>query len=475
MSVALLVPALLAALAVILLLADLAPGGGGKRGIGVLTAFGLGAIGFAAWYVPESEAFDGRWAADLFTRYAQVIILAAGAVGAVATIDHADLRFPRRQGEYYLLYVTSIFGMALMPGVRDVVGLAVAFETMSIPLYVLTAMHKDQRLGIEGSVKLYLTGAVSAAVTIYGLSFLVGAASGTRYAEIAAAPHGPLLALGAMLALAGMAYKLGAVPFHFWIPDTYQAAPGPVVAFISVAPKAATVTGLLRLFHEGLGTMHQSWSSLLLAICVLTMLVGNLLAIPQSNVRRLLAFSGVAHIGLVLMALSIGTPAAAGAILFYLVTYVASNMGAFFAVEAIGSKLGDDIAAWAGMARRNPALSLILLIALLSLGGIPFVAGFWGKLLLFWAVWIGGQKALVFLGAVLAVLGLFYYLRVARSVYIDAPPDPRPIAVSLPTWVALGLALAGMVGIGLYPRPFVSAAMDAGKALAPIHMVAEGP
>lgn len=467
MSVSLLVPILLAALAVIVLLADLAPGGGGKRGIGTLTAAGLVAIAFAAWFVPTSEAFGGRWVADAYTRYAQIVVLLAGALGAIGTIDHADVRFPKRQGEYYLLYLTSVLGMVMLPGARDLVLLAVAFETMGIPLYALAAMHKDQRLGVEGAVKLYLTGAVSAAVTIYGLSFLVGLAGGTTYAELAVTPPSPLLALGAMLALAGMAYKLGAVPFHFWIPDTYQAAPGPFVAFVSVAPKAATVAGLMRVLGEALAAERAAWSGLLVAVCVLTMLVGNLLAVPQSNVRRLLAFSGVAHIGLVLMAMSVGNAESTGAILFYLATYVASNMGAFLAVEAVGSRTGDEIPAFAGLARRSPALALVLLISLLSLGGIPFIAGFWGKMILFWAAWRGGLAWLVLLGAVLAVLALFYYLRVARSVYIDPPKDPSPIRVGAPTWVALAVAMAGMIGMGLYPRPFVSAALDAGTALFP--------
>lgn len=475
MSIALLVPVLVAILAILVLLVDLAPGEGGRRGVGGLTAMGLTGILFATWFVPDSTAMDGRWVADAFTRYAQMVVLAAAALGAIGTIDHADRRFPTRQAEYYLLYLASVFGMVLMSGARDVVLLVVAFETMSIPLYALAAMHKDQKLGVEGAVKLYLTGAVSAAVTVYGLSFLVGAAGGTTYAEIAAAPPGPMVALGAMLALAGVAYKLGAVPFHFWVPDAYQAAPGPFVAFLSVAPKAAGVAGLARLLTEALQQNRTAWAGLLVAVAVLTMLAGNLMAVPQNNVRRLLAYSGIAHMGLLLVALSVGTAEGMSAILFYLATYVASNMGAFFVVEAVGAQLGDELPAWAGLARRSPALSLVLLISLLSLAGVPFVAGFWGKILLFWAAWRGGAEALVLLGALLAVLGLFYYLRVARAVYIDEPTDRSPIQVGLPTWVALFIALAGMVGMGLYPTPFVSAATDGGEALVPAAKVASGP
>ncbi len=472
MSIALLVPILVAALAVIVLLADLAPGDSGRRGVGALTAMGLAGILFGAWFVPDSTAIDGRWVADGFTRYAQMIVLAASALGAIATIDHADRRFATRQGEYYLLYLASVFGMVLLSGARDVVLFVVAFETMSIPLYALAAMHKDQKKGVEGAVKLYLTGAVSAAVTVYGLSFLVGAAGGTTYAEIAAATPGPMLALGGMLALAGLAYKLGAVPFHFWVPDVYEAAPGPFVAFLSVAPKAAGVAGLTRLLTEALHPMRASWAPLLLAVAVVTLVAGNLMAVPQNNVRRLLAYSGIAHMGLLLVALSVGTAEGVSAILFYLATYVASNMGAFFVVEAVGSNVGDELPAWAGLARRSPALGLVMLVSLLSLAGVPFVAGFWGKILLFWAAWRGGAEPYVLLGSLLAVLALFYYLRVARSVYIDEPVDRSPIKVGLPTWVALFIALGGMVGMGLYPTPFVSAAMDGGNALIPAVKVA---
>lgn len=461
-----LVPVAVAVLAVALLATDLAPAEGERRGVGVLAAGGL-LVAFAlTWLADPGDAFAGTWRNDAFTLYTQRLVLAAGAIGCVGSIDHADRVFPRRQGEYYLLLVSSVLGMTLLAGARDLVLLLVAFELMSVPQYVLAAIHKDTARGAEGATKMYLAGSLSAAFSIYGASFLVGVAGTTSLAAISQAPASPLLVLGGLLMLAGMAYKIGAVPFHMWIPDTYQVAPTPFVAFLSVAPKAAGMAALIRLQGvPGDGTLAHAWTPVVLVVCVATMLLGNLLAIPQSNVRRLLAWSGIGHAGLLLLALALGTVDGIAAILFYLATYIVSNMGAFLVVEAVGARVGDEIPAWNGLARRSPGLALAMLLCLLSLGGIPFVAGFWGKLFLFRAAWAAGQGALVLLGALLAVVGLFYYLKVARAVYVEPPSDPSPIVVGRPTLVAIVLALVGVVGLGLLPGPFWDSAVAGGEAV----------
>lgn len=463
MNATLLVPVLLCALAVMALAADLVPGAGERRGVGALVVAGLVGVFVSTWWIPAGEAFGGTWVNDAFTVYATRVLLAAGALGALGTIDHADRVFPTRQGEHYLLMVCSLVGMVLLTGARDLVLIAVAFELMSVPLYVMAAMHKDARAGVEGATKLYLTGAVSAALTIYGLSFLVGAAHTTTLAGLAAAEPTPMFILGALLALGGMAYKVGAVPFHMWVPDTYQAAPAPFVAFLSVAPKVAGFSAFVRLLVGALGGLHASWGPLLLLVCGVTMVAGNLFAIPQQNVRRLLGYSGIAHVGLLLLTLALANGEGVGVMLFYLATYVGSNMGAFFVAEAVG---GAEIPAWNGLARRNPGLALAMLLFLLSLGGIPFVAGFWGKFFIFWAAWRAGQGALVLLGALLAILGLFYYLKVARGIYIEPAADPTPVRLGRPTAWAIGLSVAAIVGIGLYPRPFLESALEAGHVVA---------
>ena len=452
-------------LALLVFVADLVADGGSGRGGGALAVAGLVGIFFASWFLPlGGEGYAGAFLDDAFTRYVQRVLLAAGVIGALGSIDHADRVFPRRQGEYYLLLLASLSGMLLLAGTRELVSMVVAFELMGIPLYVLAAMHKTVREGIEGATKLYLTGAVSAAVTMYGLSFLVGATGSTRFDALAAAPSSPLLVLGGLLVLAGMAYKIGAVPFHMWVPDTYQSAPVPFVAFLSVAPKVAGFAVLARLFLQSLHGMQASWGPVLLVVCVVTMIGGNLLAVPQSNVRRLLAYSGVGHVGLLLLAFGLGTADGVGALLFYLATYVASNMVAFLIVEIVGD---GDIRAWNGLARRSPALALSMLLCLLSLGGIPFVAGFWAKFFLFWAAWKAGMGGLVLLGALLAVLGLFYYLKVARSIYMEPAASPEGPVIGRATGFAIAMAVAGVVGLGLYPAPCYDAALAAGAALLP--------
>ncbi|RME20645.1 MAG: NADH-quinone oxidoreductase subunit N, partial [Deltaproteobacteria bacterium] len=400
-----------------------AAGADSQRGLGALTCMGLVAVLIASFYQPVGGIGGGAvFVVDGFTAYLQRIVLGAGALAALGGIDHVDRTMRGRQGEYYLLMLLSLVGMTLLAGARELVLLIVAFELMGIPLYALAAMAKGDAGSTEGSLKLYLTGAVSAAITLYGLSFLYGAAGTTKLPQIAAAidvgrADPALLAIGAMLAIAGMGFKVGAVPFHMWVPDTYQGAPTPFVAFLSVAPKAAGFAALVRLFVEGLGAIRPTWWPMLMTVAVVTMVLGNVFALHQDNVKRLLAYSGIAHIGIMLLGFGIATRLGLGILLFYLAAYVFTNMGAFFVASVIGAEGSDELRGWAGLMRRSPALGAAMLLFLLSLGGIPFVAGFWAKLLLFLAVWQAGLGVLVLLGAVLAVVALFYYLRVARSMF----------------------------------------------------------
>ena len=446
---------------------DLLAGPARGRVSGWITVVGLSALfGFSWALEPGSEIAGGAFALDAFALYMQRILLGATALGALASIDHAERTMARRQSEYFQLFLFSLVGMLLLAGARELILLIVAFELMGVPLYVLAAMHKTDKFGIEGSLKLYLTGAVSAAVMLYGLSFIFGATGTTMLPEIARAPASPFLILGLLLAFAGMGFKVGAAPFHMWIPDTYQGAPTPFVAFLSVAPKVAGFAALTRLFIEGLGPMRETWWPVLFAVCAVTMLVGNFFALNQENVKRLLGYSGVAHIGLLLLALAIGTQRGIGVMLFYLATYLFTNMGAFFVAEAVGRGGSDGIDAYRGLARRSPWLALSMLLFLLSLGGIPFVAGFWAKMFLFWAAWEAGVRWLVLLGAILAVVALYYYLRVARSIYIEKPAaGAARVQVPWTLGAAIVIAMAGVVIIGVRPALLLEPAIRAARSV----------
>jgi NADH-quinone oxidoreductase subunit N len=251
-----------------------------------------------------------------------------------------------------------------------------------------------------------------------------------------------------------------------WVPDTYEAASTPFVAWLSVAPKAAGFVAIFRLYLEGAGAQAGLWVPAAAGLATVTIVAGNLMALPQQNAKRLLAYSGIAHIGYMLIGLAAASASGTAMVLFYLVAYVFGNMGAFLVVEAVARAEGSEsIGALRGLAQRSPVLALAMLLFLLSLGGIPFVAGFWAKLYVFWAAAERGLYWLVLVGAVLTVVALFYYLVVARRMYIDAPVQPGPVRLDPALALSLILCVLGVVALGVYPRPLVTAALTAAAPL----------
>jgi NADH-quinone oxidoreductase subunit N len=368
----------------------------------------------------------------------------------------------RRSGEYHLLVLTSLLGMCVLASARDLVVLFLAFELMSIPLYVLAGFAKRDAMAVEASLKFFLVGSVSSAVMAYGLSFVYGAAGTTSLAGVATAfaAGSPLVVLGLLGAFAGFAFKIAAFPFHMWVPDTYEAAGTPFVAWLSVAPKAAGFVALFRVYFEGVGERVTDWMPIAAALATITMLAGNLMALPQQNTKRLLAYSGIAQIGYMLVGFAAASASGTAMVLFYLVAYVFGNMGAFLVVEAVARAEGsENTAAFRGLAQRSPLLALSMLLFLLSLGGIPFVAGFWAKLYVFWAAASAGLYWLVLVGAILTVVALFYYLVIAKRMYIEAPDRPARIPVTPTLAIALILCVLGVVVLGVYPKPVVMAAL----------------
>jgi NADH-quinone oxidoreductase subunit N len=465
--IALWLPIAVAAAAVLVLLVDLALPAPRPRLVGGVAAALLGAVLVAAFAVDVGgAAAGGAFVHDGWTDYFGKLFLAAGVIACLGSIDHVAQATARRAGEYYLLLMLSIAGMTLVPGARDLLLLIVAFELAGMPLYVLAAHAKTDAAGIAGkgrspaaeaAMKLYLVGAASTAITLFGLSLVVGMAGTTRLGELAAAPLGAIGTAGVLLVVAGLSFKLGVVPFHVWVPDTYQGAPTPFVAFLSVAPKAVGVAALITV--AGLAPV----GTVLAIVAAASMLAGNLLALPQNDTRRLLGYSGIAQMGVVLVALAAGGPAALGTAAFFLGGYLFTNLGAFLVVHAVAEDGGGhDVGSLAGLARRSPWLGAALLLFLLSLAGIPFVIGFWTKLYVFLAAYRAGLGWLVALGVALAVVALFYYLRVARAAYMSEPVEPRAPRLGAPLGAAIFVCLVAIVGLGLWPRPLHDAASRAG-------------
>jgi NADH-quinone oxidoreductase subunit N len=451
-------------------LADLFAGDKPSRLPGWLAVVTFAATLIASFQVDTNgSAFGGTYVGDAWTLFFKRAFLAAGLLTTLGSLEHVERKQPHRQGEYYLLVMFSTLGMTLLPGTRDLILLIVCFELMGLPLFILAGWAKnDDKKGLdkdaaEASLKLYVVGAVSAAITLFGLSLVYGMTGSTRLEAIAAAPASPLFVVGVMMVLAGMAFKIGVVPFHMWVPDTYQGASTPFVAFLSVAPKLAGFAALATLFLHGFDQAQNEWRPMLIALSLVSMVLGNLLAVVQTNVKRMLGFSGISHIGYMLMAFVSGVQGTT-MLLFYFVAYTVTNIGAFQVVEAIETATGDSTtAAFAGLHKRAPSLALAMLVFLLSLAGIPFVVGFWAKLYAFVAAWQAGLFVLVVAGAVLAVVSLFYYMQIARSMYMKKPESDEPVHVAPALSASLALCLAGVVAFGAWPGPLLDAALHASQ------------
>lgn len=448
---------------IVILLLDLLMPPGDKRVLGGLTILTL-LLAFAVtfFYPMDGEAWGGAYVGTPMALFFKRVFYVGGMLGTLGARQQAIAEFTRRQGEYFTLILVSVFGMSLLAGVRDVVLLVVAFETMGIPLYVLSAYAREDKKAVEGALKLFLVGAASSATMLFGLSLLFGLAGSTSIPAIAqhvAEHRSPLAMVGTAMLLGGMGFKIGVFPFHMWVPDTYEGSRTPFIAFLSAAPKVAGFALLIQLLLPAGGALLTIVLPVLLALAVMTLFVGNFFAIQQSNVKRLLAYSGIAHVGFLLLALATGTEFGIATLLFYSAGYVFTNMGAFLVVHAMGAAGGDDsVASFDGLFRRSGWLSLAMLCFLLSLAGIPFVVGFWAKLFVFMAIWQAGYPGLVLLGAGLSVLALFYYLRVVRAMFMNTPRTDAHIDVDPATNAAIALCLAGVVGIGLYPTPVFEAA-----------------
>jgi NADH-quinone oxidoreductase subunit N len=379
-------------------------------------------------------------------------------------------------GEYYALMILSAVGLMLMGSAGGLLALYLGLELSTLCLFALVGFAKRERRSGEAALKMLILGSVASAVLLYGISILYGVLGSTQFDAMAAALTAQqgnanlALWLGVAFVLAGLGFKIAAVPFHLWAPDVYEGAPATVTAFLSTASKAGGFAALLRFLLLGLGTDSATWQPLVMLLAALSMVVGNLVALAQTNFKRLLAYSGIAQAGYILVAIA-GAPGtdsrmSVGSALMYLFLYAFTNVGGFLIAQAVADATGSDsITALRGLHRRSPMLSFAALVVLFSLGGIPPLAGFVGKLYLFAAGWQGGQEALVLLGALTSVIALYYYLMVARQVYIQDPQDERTLPMARSLGLAIAVCVVGTLVIGLYPRPWVEMGEKAAIAL----------
>lgn len=446
-----------------------------RRALGLVTAGGFLAALVAALIFSQPAAdsaliFGGMLRDDGVAFFFRLLFLFAGFVAALISLDSPGVE---RRGDYYAMLIVAVFGMNFMAAAADLIMLYLAIETTSIALYMLAGFMHNTDKSTESGLKYFLFGAFTSTVMLYGFSLLYGFTGETNlYALAAGLGNVPpaVLVISILLALVGFGFKVSMVPFHFWSPDVYEGAPSPITGFISTASKAAGFAVFVRFMLAVFPELQAYWSPLILVIAGFTMTLGNVIALAQKNMKRLLAYSSIAQAGYALIGLAAGTSEGIAATMFYLALYTVTNLAAFAVIVLAGRIIGsDEIKDYAGLSRRAPGLALAMMVAFLSLGGMPPFAGFFGKFFLFAAAVQEGLRAqnnallwLVLVGILNAIIGIYYYLTVLKVVYLYRSeqenvlvPTPRAYAVAL--WVCV---LAVLV-MGTLAGPWINWATQA--------------
>jgi len=465
---------LLLALAGIILVVDLASQRSRGLLLAWLTALGLtGILIIALLYGQPGEndvlIFGGMLRHDWTAFAFRVLFLFAAAMTALLSIDVEGVA---DRGEYYALLIVATLGMSLMASSADMIMLFLAIETTSIPLYILAGFMKGDDKSTESGLKYFLFGALTSAVMLYGFSLLYGFSGDTNIYRLSEAMRAgavsPWLIGGmAVLVLVGFSFKISAAPFQFWAPDVYEGAPTPITSFISTASKAAGFAVLLRFMLAVFPAIEAEWVTLLAIIATATMTVGNVLAIPQTNIKRLLAYSSIAHAGYAMIGLVALSSFGTATVIFYLIGYVVTNITAFAVVILFARSAGsDEIVDYAGLSRRSPGLALVLLVALLSLGGMPPLAGFVAKFYVFAAAIESGWIWLAFVGVLNAIIGLYYYMTILKVVYLYRSEDEnKPITIPRSYALVLMICVIAILAIGTLSAPWLDWSVNSALSL----------
>jgi NADH-quinone oxidoreductase subunit N len=418
--------------------------------------------------IPHS-GFGGAFTLDSFALYFKLIIVIATALVVLISVKYLEIE-EAHFGEYYALLLFSAVGMMFMASGRDLIVLFIALELMALCEYVLTGFLRGSRRSNEAAMKFFLLGAFSSGLLLYGMSLLYGIGNSTNLAVIAGrladrpSPD-PLSWMAMITLLAGLFFKVAAVPFHQWTPDAYEGAPTSITAFISVAPKAASFALLLRILLVGIWPLRAEWQMLTIGVAVATMTLGNLAAITQTNIKRFFGYSTISHVGYLLLGLvaaADGNKEGITAVAIYLLVYSFMNLGAFAVIIMMRRKnlLGDEIDDLSGLMTRAPGSAILMLIFLLSLAGIPPTAGFIGKYFILLALIQTRHYVLAVLAVAFAVVALYYYFRIVVAMFMKNPPDTVPLATSPGLAVALGVTLGMTLLVGIYPQPFIILARE---------------
>lgn len=430
--------------------------------VGHLAWIGLAvALYFSANLVGRDvSTFGNMFLSDSFAIFFNGIFILASILTIFMSMDYLK----RKQldfGEFYPLILFATYGMMVMASSANLVVIFIGLEIMSLCLYVLAGFAREQLRSTEASIKYFLLGAFASGFTVFGIAFIYGATGSFDMLAVAnvvkTAGASTYLLIGGALVLIGLGFKIAAVPFHMWAADVYEGAPTPVTGFMSAGPKAAAFAALLRIFTYGLGDVDLPWETLFWILAVATMTVGNIMALRQMSIKRMLAFSSIAHAGYIMIALVVGTPEAASAAALYLLCYAVTNLGAFIVITAVDGASSEDRTAidhYAGLARRHPLLAVTLTLFLISLAGFPPTAGFIGKFVLFKSALTQGFYLLVIAAVLNSLLSVYYYLRVVVKMFMADPTPTTPqLQYISPLWLTAAVfAVLALFLLGIYPQ-----------------------
>ncbi|HYJ59114.1 MAG TPA: NADH-quinone oxidoreductase subunit NuoN [Methyloceanibacter sp.] len=426
---------------------------------GIFVAMGTGTV----------TLFNDSFIVDPFARALKLLTLTGAAVALLMSVDYwrgvGGLKF-----EFPVLVLLATTGMMMMISANDLIALYVGLELQSLSLYVVAAFRRDSARSAEAGLKYFVLGALSSGMLLYGASLVYGFTGSTQFASIAAAaqPSGANLGLvfGLVFLMAGFAFKISAVPFHMWTPDVYEGAPTPVTAFFAAAPKLAAMALTVRVLITAFPAVTAEWQQIVVFLAIASMALGSFAAIGQTNIKRLMAYSSISHMGYALVGLAAGSPEGVAGLIVYLAIYLAMTLGTFACILAMrrGGRMVEDIDSLAGLSRTQPMMAFLLAMLLFSLAGIPPLAGFFAKFYVFLAAIQAGLYALAVIGVLLSVVGAYYYLRIVKLMYFDAPAERfEPMQPSLAA--VLGLSGGFILLYFIYPAPLVGAAGIAAKSL----------
>ncbi len=456
-----------------------------KNALAALSITGLLAslaVSVALWGREENTIFNGMLKVDELAVFFNFIFCGAAILVVLASRDYVS-KFARFQGEYYALLLLSVVGMMFMAASRDLVTIFISLELTSISLYSLAAFLKDEKSS-EAGLKYLLLGAIASAVLLFGMALVFGLTGETRLDGIfdALAQSGigfdtPALLLGVIFLIAGFGFKIAAVPFQMWVPDVYEGAPTPVTAYLSVASKAVGFVVIIRVFLEAFGgdQILPDWAMIFAVLSAISMTVGNVVAIAQTNIKRMLGYSSIAQAGYLMIGLAAVTKATGvegpvlfgpTGLLFFIGCYALANLGVFIAVIAISNRINSDmIADYSGVGRRAPPLSLAMTLCLVSLTGLPPTAGFLAKFYLFNAAVYQGLLWLVVIAVVNTAISAYYYFRVVKVTWFGEPASIESVPSSWPVKLALAIACVGVLALFFYPTGLLDVARDAVQAV----------